>query len=82
MFLSRVIQRGARRNLPRRKDQDPEADLQGENAHVRSLLGLGLVASWIVILVRRKVPSEVPMHRAVTFPRSGQTSTDWRQTFV
>ena len=45
MFLSSINQRGARRSLPRRKDQDTAADLQGENAHVRSLLGLGLVAS-------------------------------------
>ena len=45
MFLSRIIQRGARTSLPRRKDQDTAADLQGENAHVRSLLSLGLAAS-------------------------------------
>ena len=45
MFLSRISQRGARRSLPRRKDQDPAADLQGENTHVHSFLGLGLVAS-------------------------------------
>ena len=45
MFLSCIIQRGARGSLPRRKDQDTAADIQGENAHIRSLLGLGLVAS-------------------------------------
>ena len=45
MFLSRIIQRGARRSLPQRKDQYTAVDLQGENAHICSLLGLGLFAS-------------------------------------
>ena len=51
--------------------RDLAADPVGENAH--SHLGLGLVV--IVILLRRKVPSAVPMH-AMTFPQSGQSSTD------
>ena len=35
----------ARRSLSQRKDQDPAADLQEENAHICSLLGLGLVVN-------------------------------------
>ena len=71
MFLSRFIQRGARRSLPRRKDQglDLAADLQGQNAHVRSLLGRGLVG--IAILFRPKV-GHPQVHMIVTLRQSGQ----------
>ena len=59
----------ARRGLPQIKDL--AVNPVGEKAH--SHLGLGLVV--IVILLHQKVLSEVPMH-AVTFPHSGQSSTD------
>ena len=68
--------KGARRSLPRRKDQglDLAADLQRENAHVRSLLGWGLVG--IAILFRLKVEHlqvHVDVHVViVTLPQNRQ----------